>query len=125
MKKLLFIVLIGCFSGSFSQNKIDSLTKLLKPSIEDTNQARVHLKLANAYSNSDYDKAIEELTKAYNLNKKLNYYRGLMTCANWFGILNAKKGNYKDALIYFNETIELSKKHFPKNNIGSTLNNIG
>ncbi|MHB8260341.1 MAG: tetratricopeptide repeat protein [Bacteroidia bacterium] len=108
-----------------AQNKIDSLTNLLKTSIEDTNQARIHLNLSYAYSNSDYNKAIEEITKAYNLNKKLNNYRGLMTCANWFGILNAKKGNYKDALIYFNESIELSKKHFPKNNIGFILSNTG
>ena len=107
------------------QHKIDSLTKLLKPGIEDTNQARIFLKLANAYSNSDYDKGIEVLAKGYAINKKLNNYKGLMNCANMYGIINAKKGNYKDALIYFNESIELSKKHFPKNNIGFTLNNVG
>jgi serine phosphatase RsbU (regulator of sigma subunit) len=107
------------------QHKIDSLTKLLKPGVEDTNQARIYLKLANAYSTNNYDKGIEELTIAYTMNKKLNNYKGLMNCANMYGIINARKGNYKDALIYFNESIDLSKKYFPKNNLGSTLNNIG
>ncbi len=130
MKKSLSIIfnaifLIACCFCMAQQHKIDSLTKLLKPGVEDTTQARIYLKLANAYSNSDYDKAIELLTKGYAMNKKLSNYRGLMNCANMFGILNAKKANYKDALIYFNESIEISKKHFPKNNVGSTLNNIG
>ena len=107
------------------QHKIDSLTKLIKPVVEDTNQAKIYLKLSSAYSNVNYDKAIEVLIKAYNLNKKLNYHRGLVNCTNWFGVLNAKKGNYKDALIYFNESVELSKKYFPKENIGFMLNNIG
>ena len=92
IKMLAWLFAIGCSlltnNTWAQQNKIDSLTNLLKPSIEDTNQARIHLKLANAYSNSDYDKAMEELVKAYTLNKKLNYYRGLVTCTNIFGILN-------------------------------------
>ena len=123
------LLLVTCYllpvTCNAQQNKIDSLTKLIKSGVEDTNQAKIHFKLANIYSNNDYDKGIEELTKAYNIDKKINYYRGLTNCAVSFGILNAKKGNYKDALIYFNESIELSKKHFPKENIGSRLNNIG
>src|SRR5271170_1291592 len=78
-----FLFLASCFCSA-QQHKIDSLTKLIKPGVEDTNQARIYLKLANAYSTNDYDKATEELTKAYNLNKKLNNYRGLMNCANMY-----------------------------------------
>src|SRR5271155_4812235 len=84
------LLLVTCYllpaTCNAQQHKIDSLTKLLKPGVEDTNQARIYLKLANAYSTNDYDKATEELTKAYNLNKKLNNYRGLMNCANMYGI---------------------------------------
>ena len=122
---LLLIIISPLFWRGFGgeafaqQHKIDSLTKLLKPGVEDTNQARIYLKLANAYSTNNYDKGIEELTIAYTMNKKLNNYRGLMNCANMYGIINARKGNYKDALIYFNESIDLSKKYFPKKLVGS------
>jgi len=91
-------------------NNFEEATKLLNLSINYTNNAKVHYKLARIYEKRDIDKAITEFTKAFALNSTIapndRFVQLLVKKADYL----YKKGDKINAGVYYNKAKKLDSR---------------
>lgn len=113
--------------NSFCQNRtIDSLNKLLKIDIEDTNKVNHLYKLGDEYRKiGSYNNVLTYCTPALELANKLDFKKGLSITYNIIGITYYQQGNHPKALDCYLKSLKLAEELGNKNEIMRPLGNIG
>lgn len=109
---------------SQDQFKIDSLTKVLETSLNDTNKVRTLILRTGAYALSSPKWALADCEQALKLSEKLNYPFGLMQSMAWLAYLSEQNGEIDQALSYYQRSLALAEKIGNKNDAATCLNNI-
>jgi tetratricopeptide (TPR) repeat protein len=131
--KIFFLNLLFAVSiFSFAQTpKIDSLTKALsslpKPSnkISDSTYIKTLNDLAWEYSHINPDTAITLAQQGLQLSQKINWKKGKAICFRTLGWSNVVKGNYPQALAYYNTGLKIAEELSDKSLQAKFLGNIG
>jgi tetratricopeptide (TPR) repeat protein len=131
--KIFFLHLLLAVSlFSFSQTPtIDSLTKALSSLPKPTNKLSdsIYIKtiqqLALEYSYINTDTAIILTQQALQLSEKIYWKKGKAICLNELGWSNYVKGNYTQALEYYNTGLRIAEEISDKNLQATLLGNIG
>jgi tetratricopeptide (TPR) repeat protein len=111
--------------------KIDSLKKALsslpKPTnkLSDSTYIKTLNNLAWEYSFINPDSAITLAHQGLQLSEKINWKKGLAICFNELGRSNYVKGNYSQALEYYNTGLKLAEEFSDKSLQAKILSNIG
>jgi hypothetical protein len=110
---LLFVVSLFNFAQT---STIDSLTKVLsslpKPSnkLSDSTYIKTIQQLAWEYSYFNPDTAILLAQQGINLSEKINWEKGKAICLNALSSCNYVKGNYPQALAYYNTGLKIAEE---------------
>jgi tetratricopeptide (TPR) repeat protein len=127
---LLFLLVVSLFN--FAQTStIDSLTKALsslpKPSnkLSDSTYIKTIQQLAWEYSYINPDTAITLAQQGLQLSQKINWKKGKAICFRTLGWSNVVKGNYPQALEYYNTGLKISEELSDKSWQAKFLGNIG
>jgi tetratricopeptide (TPR) repeat protein len=131
--KIFFLHLLLAVSlFNFAQTPtIDSLTKALsslpKPSnqLSDSTYIKTLNDLAWEYSNINPDTAITIAQQGLQLAEKINWKKGKAICFRTLGWSNVVKGNYPQALEYYNTGLRIAEEISDKNLHAKFLGNIG
>ena len=112
--KFILITLFLFLSGvqlAHAQRSIDSLTKLLAHSVEDTNKVLVLIELCGYYQFSDSDTALVLSEEAIQLARKIKYAKGEIRAICRQGEVRHLRGELPLALESEMTAIQLSQKH--------------
>jgi tetratricopeptide (TPR) repeat protein len=131
----LFTIYLSLFVFHFSliaqTPKIDSLKKALstlpKPTnkLSDSTYIKTLNELAREYLNINPDTAIILAQQGLQLSQKINWKKGKAICLNALGRCNRMKGNYPQALEYYNKGLKLAVELPDKSLQAKFLGNIG
>jgi tetratricopeptide (TPR) repeat protein len=132
---VIFILLIPAFCTA-QQEKIDSVSALIKKDQQDTSKVNHLHELAHLYSRSNPDTSMAFCKEALALSERLNWPAGIGQSYFKMGVLYDAKGNYPSALEQYNkalkvwdslEVIEKDKTalYIIKTRKARTLTNIG
>jgi two-component system, sensor histidine kinase PdtaS len=123
---ILFISLL-IFSAAFSQNKteIDSLTKVLASSAEDTNHVIILSKLTHEYTLTDPNKAFEFGQTGLTLAGKLNFKKGAALCLSKIGVIYFNRGVYDKAAESYLLALNIDEVIGNKRGYSENLCNLG
>ena len=127
MKKILiffFSFFCFCIFSTKSQNKIDSLNKILSGNIPDTVRIKTFIELAGEHINESPDLAIKDCEASLALAEKINFDEGIGEALGWLAYLHEQQGNISKALDYYNRSLVLAKKTVSKKSESAILNNI-
>jgi tetratricopeptide (TPR) repeat protein len=125
---LLFVVSLFNFAQTPT---IDSLTKALsslpKPSnkLSDSTYIKTLYNLAWEYSFINPDTAIILAQEGLQLSEKTHWKKGKAICLNTLGWSNVVKGNYPQALEYYNTGLKIAEELSDKRLQAAFLGNIG
>jgi tetratricopeptide (TPR) repeat protein len=131
--KIFFLhLLIAVSLFSFAQTpKIDSLTKVLaslpKPTgkLSDSTYIKTIQQLAFEYIFINPDTAIILSQQGLQLSEKIQWKKGKTICLNALGSCNYIKGNYPQALAYYNTGLKIAEELSDKSWQAKFLGNIG
>ena len=114
---------VNCFA---QDRKIDSIENVLKSEGEDTLKTGSLNDLSEKFwRKSAYDSALKYAGMALDLSKKLEYTRGAARAYTNMGNCNYFRGNYVEAVSYYNEAYTRFKLIGSKKGMVGCLNNIG
>jgi tetratricopeptide (TPR) repeat protein len=126
LKRLLLLPLIFISQLAFGQqNKIDSLLNVLKTTKQDTTKVKTYNNLFLEVEFTDDAKAIEYLTKALELSKKIDFNKGLGVTYAHLGYFAEDKGKYPEALKNYFASLKIKEAIGDKKGIADSYNNIG
>jgi signal transduction histidine kinase len=119
---LAFLISSVCFGQN--NRLLDSLKKELPSQISEK-QFQVLLAIGFEYRNSLQDSTFYYCTRAFNLGKKIKIKSGLAKPLNFIGIAYTNMGNYKRALDYYYQSIEVSSQQNDSIELAHSYNNLG
>ena len=130
---LILIPVIFVSSILKGQNKNDSLINLAINSKVDSIKFNAYLELGVLYKNSNPDTSIYFLKKAVGISKKLNDEFKFFEAKRQIGWCLINKAEYQNALINYQEILDLLKKYFNRKDrflqsrkmYAAVLNNMG
>ncbi|HXP48884.1 MAG TPA: tetratricopeptide repeat protein [Bacteroidia bacterium] len=124
---LCFFFLVFCSIPVFAQQqKIDSLTTVLKTGKEDTNKVNNLNALCRIYYRKGaYDKADSIADYCLTLTQKLNFKTGLATAYSCKGLICFYRANYINALKFQTQSLNLDKEIGNKKGEAAAYGNIG
>src|ERR1700752_3664632 len=93
--------------GVAQNEKIDSLLQVIKVHKEDTNKVNALNELCFEYASSQPDKGIEYEEQGLALAVKIKFMPGKAESLNNLGLAFWKQGNYKKALEYHHQSLNL------------------
>ena len=126
-KKIIYLsFLVCCLNPLFSDNKADSLYKLLRNSrLPDTTRINIYNELCwPVYSYSNIDSSIKYGTKAIQLSEKIQDTVKMVVAYRRLGIAYINSAKHKEALICEQKSYDLAKKIGLKKGMASALNNL-
>lgn len=124
-------------SQNFQQGKIDSISKVINTTNEDTILAKAYLDLSDVMYMSNFDTVIVLCEKAIHVikprieknsltkNERLSFLRTLAGALNNIGFIYDDKGEIVKALDYYHKSLKIREKIDDKQGIAETFNNIG
>ena len=118
-------VLIFLASCLFASNKIDSLEKVLKQNLSDTERVKTLSKLCWEYNDYNPKKALEYGNKALELAKQIGFKKGEAMAYNNMGSAYSGQGDYEMMMEYYKKGLELRKELGDSTSIGVSMNNVG
>lgn len=121
---LLFFFLLTSFT-SFSQNKTDSLEKLLPVSKEDTAKVNLLNDLTMEHIYAGSGKALTYAEEALALSKKLNYLQGEASTNRKMAVYYYYNGDYKNTMEFFKKALAIYESLNDTAAISSSYSNIG
>ena len=126
MKKLCCIFVFA-YSFGFAQNqKIDSISTLLKTDKEDTNKVTHFNKLCwEHFLIGLYDEGLNYGKQGLALAQNLSFKKGMAASYNNIGIIYERQGNYPLALQNHFTSLKIREAINDKNGISVSYNNIG
>ena len=129
---IIIIILSICSSAPFvfaqqksSPNPIDSLNKILRQSLSDTNKVKVLRALGNESSEDSPENAMKYYNQALSLSMQLSYKIGIAKTYFDIGSIHYTKGNYLLSEKNFSEALKIYKELKDSIRISKTLNNLG
>jgi signal transduction histidine kinase len=129
MKKLKFVIasfIVVIFNPCIAQNRqADSLSEVLKTSVDDTVKVSNLLALSGSLLNSNIDKALSYATEAKSLADHLNFKRGQAYALKSIGMSYYFQGNYIETLLYWQQSLSTFQSIGDKLGIANMLNNLG
>lgn len=127
---LLFSVLFtttvdGVLSRTIQLSSMDSLKNELQNERNDTVRVKIYLNLAFRYHRIQVDSAEYYSKLGYNEAKKIQFDNGIAAALGTLGIIEYAKSNYKQALNYYDQAINMYSKLNDEHNISRVNNYIG
>jgi class 3 adenylate cyclase len=122
---ILNLVFLCCFHAIGYASEIDSLKKLITASEEDSNKVNLLNALTKSYFNDNTDTSIIIAASSKKLAEKINYLTGLALALKNTGIAYYMKGEYKDAIINWQQALEVYTDIGDKKGIANMLSNQG
>jgi len=119
------IVLMLCFNAKAFSNEVDSLNKLLASNLHDTVRVDVLNALSKTYFHSNPDKSVTIATSARTLAEKTGYKTGLALAVKNIGIGYYLQGKYKEAVITWQQAIDVYSETGDKKGVANMLSNMG
>ncbi len=121
-----FIYLLSLVGQSFAQSsQIDSLKAILETAKEDTSKVNTLNALASNISSSDPNEAIRIGSEAKKLAEQLNFQQGLASALHNIGHGYFMQGNYLEASINWEQSLEIYESLEDKIGIASLIGNLG
>ena len=122
----LFIFLsLFCFGQRANGNDVDSLKRLLNTTVHDTARVNLLNELSKLYFNDNPDTAIIIASSSRKLAEQINFKTGLALAIKNMGIGYYLKGEYKDAVINWQQALEVYKQYGDEKGVANMLSNQG
>lgn len=121
---ILFLLLVCVSLNSHAQDK-DSLELLLKTNLSDTGRVKILNQLGYIYLNIDSAKAVNHLSEALQMARRMNYKKGMATALKNYGVLYEYSGEYKKAISFYGDALELFTDIDDKEGMADAHNNFG
>lgn len=115
--------LIQLISLQTQAKNIDSLKTLLSNS-DDTLAIEYHIAIAQAYIDENVDSTLVYSTKGLKYAELLNYKQGILKLNNLLGNCAQRKGDFDNAMAYYEKVKELSIELSDDKGMAIVLNNI-
>ncbi len=122
---LMNIIFLGCFCTTVFANEVDSLKKILSTSITDSTRVDVLNALCKSLFNTNPDTAIIIATNAKTLAENIHYKAGLALAFKNIGKGYYLEGKYKEAVLSWQQAIEVYTLLNDKKGIANMLSNQG
>ncbi len=120
---LSILLLIGTGAAIASRN--DSLLRVLDQSEDDSLKVQTLLTLAATYYRSEPPKAIDYATQARSLAEEIGYPRGMAYACKGIGMGYYMQGDYVDALLHWEASLEKFRSINDLLGVSNMLNNLG
>jgi two-component system NtrC family sensor kinase len=115
-----------CIAQKQGQEKIDSLTAVLKTAKEDTLKVNTLIAVSLEKINAgEYKESEKFANQALALSEKMSFLKGVSLSYNQIGLFQHYTGDYPKALEYFQRALKISEKINDKFGISEVYNNIG
>ena len=122
----MLIVSLLSFTHSFAQSpETDSLLRDAGKEKNDTLKVNALINLAIENSQSAPNKSLEYAEKAREIAAKINFKSGEAYAYKWLGIVNNYQGNYYDALLNSNKSLDIFEALGDKAGTSNLLSNLG
>lgn len=122
----LFIFLFTfCLQSSSNANDVDSLKRLLSTKVHDTTRVNLLNELSKQYFNDKPDTSIIIAASSRKLAEQINYNTGLALAFKNMGIGYYLQGKYKDAVIHWQQALEVYKLIGDEKGVANMLSNQG
>jgi adenylate cyclase len=122
---LINITFLGCFCTTVFANEVDSLKKILSTKIADSTRVNVLNALSKSLFNNNPDTSIVIAGSAKLLAESINYKTGLALAFKNIGKGYYLEGKYKEAILNWQQAIEVYKILNDKTGVANMLNNQG
>ena len=121
----LLILMLSCFSNSYSVSKVDSLINLI-PNKNGIEKSKILYEVGEElFELNKYEESLIYYQKALNIRKELKDKKGIAFVLNTMGIIHRYLKNYDTCLDYYNRSLAIKKEIGDKVEIAKTLNNLG
>ena len=122
----LFIFLFSfCLQKSVNANGVDSLKRLLATKVHDTTRVNILNELSKQYFNDKPDTSIIIAASSRKLAEQINFNTGLALAFKNMGIGYYLQGKYKDAVIHWQQALEVYKLNGDEKGVANMLSNQG
>lgn len=122
---VLIFLQLSCFFSYAQDAETDSLIQVVNKGKDDTLTVNALISLAISTSQSAPDKSLEYATKARDIASKINFKKGEAYSYKWLGIVNNYKGNYYDALLNSNKSLDIFETLGDQIGTSNLLSNLG
>ena len=122
---LINIIFLGCFQFTVFANEVDSLTKILTTNMADTARVDLLNTLCKSVFNTNPDTSVIIANSSKLLAEKINYKAGLALAFKNIGKGYYLQGKYKEAIINWQQAIEVYKLLNDKKGVANMLSNQG
>ncbi|MFM9911307.1 MAG: adenylate/guanylate cyclase domain-containing protein [Chitinophagaceae bacterium] len=129
-KRILQIIVVNTiFLAGFSinafSNEVDSLKRILSTTIDDSSRVNLLNALSKTLFNTNPDSSITIAASAKSLAEKIDYKAGISLAYKNMGIGYYLQGKYKEAVLTWQQAIEVYKLTGDKRGIANMLSNQG
>jgi adenylate cyclase len=125
-RPVLFIFLFFlCIKHKAYCNEVDSLKKLLATTVQDTTRVNLLNELSKQYFNDKPDTSIIIAATSRKLAEQINFKTGLALAIKNMGIGYYLQGKYKDAVINWQQALEVYKQNGDEKGVANMLSNQG
>jgi len=118
-------VSLFCFHQQAFSNETDSLRRLLTTTIPDTTRVNVLNALSKSLFNSSPDSSVTIAASSKLLAEKINYKTGLALAFKNMGIGYYLQGKYKEAILTWQQALDVYRLLGDKSGIANMLSNQG
>ena len=133
MKRITIILIItfsffSCILSSYciaQSAQIDSLKGLINTQKDDTLKVLNLISLSSAYTNYDINEVFRYANEAKIVSEKINFKKGMGLATKSVGLAYSKQGNFSEAILQFQNSLEIFKSIQFKNGIANMYSNIG
>jgi adenylate cyclase len=119
------IIFLGCFYTTAFANEVDSLKKILSTTIADSTRVDVLNALCKSLFNTNPDTSITIATAAKLLAEQIDYKTGLALAFKNIGKGYYLAGKYKEAVLNWQQALEVYKLLNDKTGVANMLSNQG
>lgn len=113
------------FKSSFANTEIiDSLKAVSLASLNDTQKVNVQISIAQAYLDMNVDSSLHYAQLALKTSQSVSFSKGLIKGNNLLGNCAQRKGEFDEAMTYYEKVKQLSLAHSDDKGMAIVLNNI-
>ena len=114
-----------CFCATAYANEIDSLKRLINSNIPDTSKVNLLNKLSKLFFNDNPDTSVTIAASSKKLAEHANFRPGLALALKNMGIGYYLQGKYKEAVLTWQQALEVYKLLGDKSGVANMLSNEG
>jgi adenylate cyclase len=119
------VIFLGCFYMNAFSNEADSLKKILSATIADSTRVDVLNSLSKSLFNTNPDTSITIAASAKSLAEQIDYKTGLALACKNMGIGYYLGGKYKEAVLTWQQALDVYKVIDDKAGVANMLSNQG